>query len=208
MIRRTTFILPVLAVAFVPAVTACGDDSGSGGSTSSSSSSAGQTGSSSSSAGSTANSSTASSTSSGTTSSASTSSSSSSSGGGASDLVINEVTSNSKDNDRIELFNGGNAAVDLEGYSIIDASGDPENVYVFPTGATIAAGGYLVLVGDTDHMFGIGADDAVVLRDEAMATIDTADWAQDEALVSYCRTPNGTGAFQTCAATSWGAANP
>ena len=123
------------------------------------------------------------------------------------DVIINEVTSNSEDNDRIELFNRGTAALDLGGYSIVDDSGDPENVYVFSARTMIGPDEYLVLVGDIDHMFGLGNDDVVTLLDPAMAVVDTADWAADEADISFCRMPNGTGAFQVCAATTWGAEN-
>jgi hypothetical protein len=122
-------------------------------------------------------------------------------------VVINEVTSDSASNDRIELFNTGNTPVDLGGYSIIDDSGDPGNVYVFPAGTMINGGEYHVLVGGTDHMFGLGGDDAVELLDPGMMQVDIADWGDGEAVVSYCRLPNGTGAFQVCGAQTFGAAN-
>ncbi len=204
---RFVSTLLVVSVAGLTLV-ACGDDAdGSGGSTSTTTATS-TTGSSTTGAGTTTSAST---TGAGTTTSASTTtattSASTTTGGGMGEVVINEVTSNSEDNDRVELFNPGSAAIDLEGYSIIDDSGDPQNVYTFAAGSMLGAGEYLVLVGDTDHMFGLGNDDAVTLLDPAMATVDTADWAADEADVSYCRVPNGTGAFQVCAATTWGAAN-
>ncbi len=189
------------------AFAACGDDDGSGGGTTSATTTTGS---------STATSTTGNSTTGGSSTMSSTSSSASSSstggdggsgGGAASAVVINEVTSDSAANDRIELFNTGNTAIDISGYSIIDDSGDPENVYVFPAGTTIDGGAYLVLVGDTDHMFGIGGDDAVELLDGGMTQVDIADWAEGEATVSYCRVPNGTGAFGVCAAQTFGAAN-
>lgn len=192
------------------AANACGDDQdgSGGGTTSTTTTSGGTTVTSSSSSSTSANSSTSTATTGTGTSSSSTGGGDGGGGGsGTSSVVINEVTSDSAANDRIELFNPGNAAADIGGFSIIDASGDPENVYVFAPGTMIAAGEYLVLVGDTDHMFGIGADDAVELLDGAMMQVDIADWADGEAVVSYCRLPNGSGAFQVCTAQTFGAEN-
>jgi len=118
---------------------------------------------------------------------------------------LNEITSDSASDDKIELFNRGDAPLDLSGYSIVD---DAAHEYVFPNGTTIAAGEYVVLVGGTDHMFGVGNDDSIELIDASGNSVDLADWGPDEAVVSYCRVPNGTGAFQTCAVQSFGAANP
>lgn len=129
-------------------------------------------------------------------------------GGGApaqGDVVLNEITSDSASDDKIELFNRGLTAVDLSGYSVVD---DAAHEYVFPDGSSIEAGTYLVLVGGTDHMFGVGNDDSIELRDASGNSLDLADWGPDEAIVSYCRVPNGTGPFQTCATQSFGAPNP
>ncbi|NUO51367.1 MAG: lamin tail domain-containing protein [Polyangiaceae bacterium] len=206
-------ILQVVGISFMfLAGLACGDDGegsgGSGGSTSTTTGGSTTSGSPTS----TTQSSTSPSSSSSTASTGSSSSSSTGGDGGgggtaAFTVVLNEVTSDSSANDQIELLNTGNTAVDLGGYSIIDASGDPGNVYVFPDGTMIDGGAYLVLVGDTDHMFGLGGDDAVELLDPAMAQVDIADWPDGEATVSYCRLPNGTGAFQVCTAQTFGAEN-
>jgi hypothetical protein len=205
-LRTLTSLLAISTVGLT--LLACGDDGDGSGGSGTTTTSTSTTGSSTTGSGTTTSASTTSgSTTSASTTTGTTTSATTTTGGGMGEVVINEVTSNSEDNDRIELFNPGSAAIDLEGYSIIDASGDPENVYTFAAGSMLGAGEYLVLVGDTDHMFGLGGDDAVILLDPAMATVDTADWAADEALVSYCRVPNGTGAFQVCAATTWGAAN-
>lgn len=117
-------------------------------------------------------------------------------------LVINEVTS---ETDEIELFNGTGSVINLEGFQVKDSS--PDNTYTFPA-KNIAAGGYVVLKKDVDFAFGLGADDAVTLLDRNAQTVDTADWLEGEALVSYCRSPNGTGGFKGCATASIGSANP
>lgn len=121
-------------------------------------------------------------------------------------LVINEVTSAGDDN--IELFNGGSAEQDLSGWYVMDADLDPAKKYVFPEGTTLAPGAYYVLVGKTHHMFGLGGADAVYLYDASGALIDQTEWADGDAKVAtWCRLPNGTGAFQVCATASFGAAN-
>jgi hypothetical protein len=116
---------------------------------------------------------------------------------------INEVESGGTD--RIELHNTGGAAASLEGYVISDAGG---NSYAFDAGASIAPGGYRVLVGMTDHTFGLGVEDTLVLEDGLGKVMDTVRWTAYQATVSYCRRPNGTGAFEACAKASFGAANP
>jgi hypothetical protein len=124
----------------------------------------------------------------------------------ASGVVINEVTSS--DTDVIELFNSTNGTVDLAGWSVEDDTPDlPDHKYVLPAGTSIGAGGFLVLVKGTDHAFGLGKDDKVVLRDAEGAEVNVADWADGDAAVSYCRVPNGTGAFKPCSIQTFGSAN-
>lgn len=117
-------------------------------------------------------------------------------------LVINEVTS--VGDDRIELFNGSAAAVDLTGWSLVDGA---DNRWVFSPATEVAAGAYLVLTKGVDHDFGLGADDLVELRDDQDATVDFADWPEGAADPSWCRIPNGTGGFETCTAPSFGSPN-
>jgi len=118
-------------------------------------------------------------------------------------LVINEVSS---EVDKIELYNGSPALISLIGYQIMDDAG---NAWTFPA-STIAAGGYKVLTKDApnEFTFGLGSDDYVILLDNLGNELDRADWKPDEALVSYCRSPNGNGGFVSCAAQSFGSANP
>ncbi len=51
--------------------------------------------------------------------------------------------------DIIELYNSGTTAIDLTGKSLSDDTTTPRK-YVFPSGTSIAAGGYLVVYADTD----------------------------------------------------------
>ena len=68
-----------------------------------------------------------------------------------SQVIINEIMYNpsysggtSDDGDYVELFNAGQSAVDLSGYKLSDAID-----FTFPSGATIAAGSYLVVGRDS-----------------------------------------------------------
>ena len=126
---------------------------------------------------------------------------------GNSPVVINEVSS--KEDDPVELFNRSEAAVDLTGWYIVDQ--DLEHTpYAIPNGTTIAAGAYLViqLKADVNHPFALGGKDKAHLYNADGQLADRASWADGQADVSFCRKPNGTGEFGTCAALSLGAANP
>lgn len=118
-------------------------------------------------------------------------------------LVVNEVTSTG--DDRIELLNGGDAAIDLSGWYVAD---DADHRYVFPSETTIAAGAYLVLTKGVEHDFGLGSDDRVDLVDPSGVVVDSADWGPGEAAISWCRVPNGVGGFRSCATQSFGNPNP
>ncbi len=116
-------------------------------------------------------------------------------------VVINEVTS--AGDDLIEILNRGTGPADLSGWSVIDA--DPTNPpYVFAAGTTLGANTYLVLVKDQQHTFGLGGSDAVTLRDAQGNVVDATMWASGAAVPSWCRQPNGTGPFVTCAAATFG----
>lgn len=130
----------------------------------------------------------------------------------ASAVVINEVTS--KGDDNIELANLSDRAIDLEGWYVADSGWDPadeagtaDQRYVFPAGTMLPASGYLNLVKDTDHTFGLGGEDAVFIYDAGDELIDETSWADGEADVSWCRKPNLTGPFVVCDNGTFGAAN-
>ena len=66
-------------------------------------------------------------------------------------VVINEVMFNPPGDHRggeyIELFNRDTEAIDLSGWRFVDGVN-----FAFPSGASIAAGGYLVIAADTDYV--------------------------------------------------------
>ena len=120
-------------------------------------------------------------------------------------VVLNEVSS--QDGDQIEFFNHGAESVDLSGWSYSDQTRLPTHTFVFPAGTEIGPGEFLVMSREQAHDFGLGRDDAVVLFDAEGLVVDEADWADGEALISYCRYPNGTGPWTACDTRTMGWAN-
>lgn len=123
------------------------------------------------------------------------------------DVVINEVTSAGDDN--IELYNAGDAAVDLEGWFVADANypAEVDSRYVFPAGVMLGAGEWLVLTKDVEHVFGIGKDDTITLYSADEIVIDQVAIPEGAAEISYCRATDGAGDFTTCSEATFGAAN-
>lgn len=136
-------------------------------------------------------------------------------------VVLNEVSSQdvlegpyADMGDAIEVFNAGGEEADLTGWKLSDDPLFPiDKTYVFPPGTTLAPGGYLVLVAYDDVSmegqlpFGISAT-----NEETLTLVDAGDGPVDElivdgldAVISYCRLPDGTGAWQKCDQTFGGA---
>ena len=146
----------------------------------------------------------------------------------ASAVVINELMA-ANDNtildpqgdadDWIELKNTSEAVIDLSGMYLSDDRAEPRK-WQFPTGTTIAAGGYLLIWADDDagdspglHAnFKLSAGgESVVLSDtdaNGNAVIDAVDFPALGADESYGRTPEGTGGFQVLSAGSPGGPPP
>lgn len=134
-------------------------------------------------------------------------------------VVLNEISSSG--DDEIEIYNAGRAAADLSGWILTDELAAPDDPYdpamdlealVFADGTMLEPGDYLV-VPKADlppgHPFGLGArGDNVTLLDARVTVIDFAGYAADEAVVSYCRIPDGpTGVWQPDCTATFGAAN-
>ncbi len=66
-------------------------------------------------------------------------------------LASNSANRNGTASDLIELYNAGTTTIDLAGKVLMDQPADPSNPvrFVFPAGATIAAGAYVVVFADT-----------------------------------------------------------
>ncbi|MGO4489744.1 lamin tail domain-containing protein [Microbacterium sp. 2RAF4] len=124
-------------------------------------------------------------------------------------IVINEV--DSQPADWVEFHNPGTAALDISGYEIRDNSDDHR--WQFRPGATISAGGFLVvdegtigLSGGVEAAFrepiGIGSADRIRLFDATGTMIDdTLPWQGHAAIdgdfgaATLARCPDGIGAF-------------
>ena len=117
--------------------------------------------------------------------------------------------------DAVELYNAGGAEADLSGWQLSDDPRFPaDKTYVFPPGSVLVPGAFLVLVAFDDVAmtgelpFGISDDkeETLTLIDADAAVRDELTFAGADAALSYCRLPDGTGAWQTCAQT-FGSAN-
>ncbi len=125
----------------------------------------------------------------------------------ASDVVVNEIYYDeiSGYTDRIELFNRGTATVDLTGWRVADDKrtefGD------LAAGTMIPAGGFVMLVKDTDFPFGLGKGDEVVLYDASGTEVDAYAYANTAPLAIWARCPDGTDAWAPATVATPGAAN-
>lgn len=135
-------------------------------------------------------------------------------------VTLNEVTSDqvlegdyAGINDAIELYNAGTGTADLSGWQISD---DPmllvDKTYTIPAGTMLEPSEALVLRSiDTTTMtgelpFGLDASgvETLVLVDAAGTGIDEVSVDGYLARVSYCRVPDGTGAWLQCEQTFGG----
>jgi hypothetical protein len=113
---------------------------------------------------------------------------------GIGSIVLNEIQPNNPDH--VELYNRGATNVDLTGWTILDAEDSGgARPYTFPSGTTIAAGGYFTIT--TTLGFGLGEPDQVRLFNASGQVVDSYSWTDSPEPVteSFSRCPNGTGAF-------------
>ena len=129
-------------------------------------------------------------------------------------LVLNEINSNP--DDWVEVMNTGGMDLDISGYELRDNADDHR--WKFPDGTVVKAGEiYLVdakdmglvyddntdtyVSGTFEAAIGIGSGDSMRLFDAQGTLLDSYSWSEhaaydgDNALASYGRYPDGTGAF-------------
>jgi Lamin Tail Domain len=135
-------------------------------------------------------------------------------------VAINEVTSEAVltgdfagPNDAIELYNAGDVAADISGWQLSDdPTLPPDKTYVLPSGTMLEPGDYLVLLSlDELSMTGelpFGVSDSSL---ETLSLADADGTAIDYVAVdgylareSYCRVPDGSGAWFQCVQTFGG----
>jgi|GEM_PF-1581484 len=129
----------------------------------------------------------------------------------AAEVVINEIMAsnsvtaadpNGEFDDWIELFNKGNQAADMGGWSLSDDPLKPEK-WKFPAGTTLPAGGYLIVWCDENGMqpglhanFKLsGSGETIWLRNPAGTVIQEIVFGQQTTDKGFARVPNGTGNF-------------
>lgn len=146
----------------------------------------------------------------------------SSEGAKAGKLVINELQPSNQDvtvdeygeaDDWIEIFNPGDAAVDMQGFRVADSSGTSQ---VIAGPLVVQPGGFVLLWADDSpsqgiaHLgFKLGAKkgDTVILSDANGQALDSVTFGPANGQSSYARHPDGTGAFAWCAAPTPGVSN-
>jgi hypothetical protein len=132
-------------------------------------------------------------------------------------IKINEIYSRgvTSDPDWIELYNGGTTAVDISGYKIYDIGGQggTKPKMVLPTGATIPAKGYYVVVTDipttTDPSgFGLSsAGEEVWLENKSGTVIDDVTFPAMDVTQTYSRIPDGSANWALTSNMTKGGAN-
>ncbi|MBJ7002643.1 lamin tail domain-containing protein [Streptomyces sp. CRPSP2-6A1] len=122
----------------------------------------------------------------------------------ASQVRINEVTSDGADT--VELYNGGSSAVSIGSWKYVDSDTGHSAASVSsssPSTTSIPAGGYATFAST----LGLGDNDSVFLTDGNGNTVDSVTWATGGAKPSDERCANGTGDFRTATTATLGGAN-
>ena len=122
----------------------------------------------------------------------------------ASQVRINEVTSDGADT--VELYNGGSSAVGIGSWKYVDSDTGHSAASVSsssPSTTSIPAGGYATFAST----LGLGDNDSVFLTDGNGNTVDSVTWAAGGAKPSDERCANGTGDFRTATTATLGGAN-
>ena len=109
-------------------------------------------------------------------------------------LYLNEVKVSdfgSDGDDWIELYNAGNSAINIGGFTLSDAKAD----WTIPAGTTIPAKGFVTFTEGSHFEFGLSADgESVTLADASGAPIDyieTPSGLDDDEYPAYARTTDG-----------------
>jgi hypothetical protein len=132
-------------------------------------------------------------------------------------IKMNEIYSRgvTSDPDWIELYNAGTTPVDIGGYKIYDIGGQggTKPKMVLPSGTTIPAKGYYVVVTDipttTDPSgFGLSsAGEEVWLENKTGTVIDDVVFPAMDVTQTYSRVPDGSDTWKLTSSMTRGAAN-
>ncbi len=129
-------------------------------------------------------------------------------------VKINEIYSRGTvgNEDWIEIYNPAATTMDLSGYKIYDSGGESGSKpkKEIPSGTTIPAGGFFVIVVDdtTESGFGLSSGgEKVWLEDAANAIIDSITFPAMGVDTTYGRSPNGSSLWTMLTPPSKGVSN-
>jgi hypothetical protein len=137
-------------------------------------------------------------------------------------LFINELQPSNQDtvtdevgdaDDWIEVYNDSDAPIDMQGYSVSDASG---LIQVIMSSLVVPARGFKLLWADgspsqgPNHLgfkLSASAGETVTIKDTYGRKVDDVSFGAAVGQATYARFPDGTGAFAWCSAPTPGASN-
>lgn len=111
-------------------------------------------------------------------------------------VVINEIESNADVTDWVEIVNTSASAVDITGWTVMDADpvGHAGETTPLPAGTILEAGARFVFDQPDAFVFGLGGGDTVTVRDAAGRAIDEHVYP-DHAEGVWARCADGSGEF-------------
>ena len=127
-------------------------------------------------------------------------------------LIINEVAAKGDPLDWFELYNASGEEITLADFVVADDLKDAAKRVAFPAGLTIPPGGYLRIELDKDGWpgFALGGDEELGIWTADGLLVAEVDWEEGQAGgegMSFARTPDVTGEFQTVGNPTPGVAN-
>ncbi len=130
------------------------------------------------------------------------------------DVLMNEIYSRgtAEAPDWVEIFNDGDAPIDLSGWKIYDSGGQAgtKPKMEFPAGATIPSKGFVVIIVDngTESGFGLSSGgEKVWFENLEGAVVDSIEFPALEENTSFGRFPDGSETLQVMTTVTPGAAN-
>ncbi len=129
-------------------------------------------------------------------------------------ILLNEIYSRgtTEEPDWVEVYNNGDATIDLSGWKIYDSGGQAgtKPKLEFPAGTTIESKGFVVITVDDGSASGFGLSsngEKVWLENPDGAVADSIEFPALEEATSFGRYPDGTDNLQVMTTVTKGSAN-